>query len=69
MLKFLHFGWGYLASNGSGEQTDLYEFYDLSSSIDKVSFKSNSMSLGLVLLEEMFTCTQTPQSDAIISAD
>ena len=57
-LKFSHFGWVYLASNGFGEQTDLHEFYDLSSSIDKVSFKSNSMSLGLVVLEEkMFTCS------------
>ena len=34
------------------EQTDLHEFYNLSSSIDMVSFKSNSMSLGFVLLEE-----------------
>ena len=54
----------------------MHEFYDLSSSIDKVSFKSNSMSLCLVLLEvkmfmQMRTCmctrTQTPQSDAIMS--
>ena len=44
MLKFSHFGWGYLASNGSGEQTDLYEFYDLSSSIENESFKSNNVS-------------------------
>ena len=37
-----------------------------SSSIDKVSFKNNSMSLGLVVLEEkLFTCTPTPQSDDI----
>ena len=74
MLKFSHFGWGYLTSNSSGEQTDLHEFYDLSCPIDKVSFKSNSMSLGLVLLEEkMFMRTwtrmQMPQSDAIMSAD
>ena len=70
MLKFSHFGWGYLASNSSGEQmnTDLHEFYDLSFLIDTVSFKSNSMSLGLVLSEEkMFT--QTLQSGAIMSAD
>ena len=43
-----------------------------SSSIDKVSFKINSMSLGLVVLEEKLftqTCTQMPQSDAIMSAD
>ena len=74
-MKFSHFGWGYLTSNGSGgtdKQSDLHVFYDLSSSIDKVSFKSNSMSLGHVLLEEkifMHTHTQTPQSDAIMSAD
>ena len=39
-----------------------------SSSIDKVSFKKNSMSLGLVVLEEkLFTQmrTPTPQSDDI----
>ena len=67
MLKFLHSGWGYLASNDSEEQTDLHEFYNLSSSIDKVFFKSNGMSLGLLLLEEkMFMWT--PQSDAIMSA-
>ena len=37
-----------------------------SSSIDKVSFKENSMSLGLVVLEEkLFTRTPTPQSDDI----
>ena len=52
VLKFSYFGWGYLSSNGSSKQTDLHEFYDLSSSIDKVSFKGNSMSLGLVVLEE-----------------
>ena len=54
------------------EQTDLHEFYDLSSSIVKVSFKKNSMSLGLVVLEKKFvtrTQTRTPQSDAIMSAD
>ena len=78
MLKFSHFGWGYLTCNGSGKQTDLHEFYDLSSSIVKVSFKKNSMSLGLVVLEKKFvtqtrtrtrTQTRTPQSDAIMSAD
>ena len=53
VLKFSHFGWGYLSSNGSNKQTDLQEFYDLSSSTDKVSFKSNSMSLALVLLQEV----------------
>ena len=45
-----------------------------SSSIDKVSFKKNSMSLGLVVLEKkLFTRTRTrtymPQSDDIMSAD
>ena len=54
MLKFSDFGWGYLSSNGSeekNEQTDLHGFYDLSSSIDKVSLKkkqhvSRSCSFG-----------------------
>ena len=46
----------------------------ISSSIDKVSFKKNSMSLGLVVLEKkLFTWTRTrtptPQSDDIMSAD
>ena len=43
-----------------------------SSLIDKVSFKINSMSLGLVVLEEKlftWTRTHTPQSDAIMSSD
>ena len=46
-------------------------FYDLSSSIDKLSFKSNNLSLGLVVLEKLFMrkCMQMPQSDAIMSAD
>ena len=36
----------------------------------KVSFKKNSMSLGLVVLEKkLFTRTPTPQSDDIMSAD
>ena len=69
MLKFSDFGWGYLSSNGFGEQIDLHGFYDLSSSIDKVSLKKNSMSLGLVVLEKLFMRTWTPQSDAIMSAD
>ena len=43
-------------------------FYDLSSLIDKVSFEKNSMSLGLVVLEERLF-KRTPQSDAIMSAD
>ena len=51
---------------GTEEQIDLHGFHDLSSSIDKISFKSNSMSLGLVL-EKLFTWT--PQSDAIVSSD
>ena len=36
-------------------------------SINKVSFKKNRMSLGLVVLEKLFTRTQTrtPQSDDI----
>ena len=49
---------------------DLHGFYDLSSSIDKVFFKKNSMSLGLVVLEgKMFMWTRTMQSDAIMSTD
>ena len=50
-------------------QTDLHGFYDLSSSIVNLSFKKNSMSLGLVVLEKLFMLTRTPQSDAIMSAD
>ena len=43
---------------------------NFSSSIDKVSFKKNSMSLGLVVLEKkLFTRTPKPQSDDIMSAD
>ena len=34
------------------KQTDLHTLNNFSSSIDKVSFKRNSMSPGLVLLEE-----------------
>ena len=43
-----------------------------SSSIDKVPFTKNSMSLGLVVLEEkLFASMRTtkPQSDNIMSAD
>ena len=46
----------------------MLKFSDLSSLIDKVSFKGNSTSLGLVLLEKkMFTRmpTQVLQSDDI----
>ena len=47
-------------------RTDLHALNNFPSSIDKVSFKKNSMSLGLVVLEEkLFTCMQTPQSDDI----
>ena len=45
------------------EQTDLHALNNFSSSIDKVSFKTNSMSLGLVVLEKLFTRTRMPQSD------
>ena len=75
MLKFLHFGWEvpYLKWLwGTDEQTDLHALNKFSSSIDKVSFKINSMSLGLVVLEDKsFTRMRThmPQSDAIMSAD
>ena len=47
----------------------MHVFYNLSSSKDKIYFKSNSMSLGLILSEEMFMHRWTPQSDAIMSAD
>ena len=55
---------------GNNKQTDLYGFYDLSSLIFKVSFKKNSMSLGLAVLDEkLFTWTWISKSDAIMSAD
>ena len=47
-------------------KTDLHALNNFSSSIVKVSFKRNSMSLGLVVLEKklfMSKRTQTPQSD------
>ena len=50
----------------------LHALNNFSSSIDKVSFKKNSMSLGLVVLEKkLFTRTRTPtpQSDDVMSAD
>ena len=50
-------------------QTDLHGLNNFLSSIVKVCFKKNSMSLGLVVLEKkLFTWTRTPQSDAM-SAD
>ena len=49
--------------------TDLHALNNFSSSIDKLSLKKNSMSLDLVVLEKLFTWTETPQSDAIMSAD
>ena len=45
------------------KKTDLHALNNFSSSIDKVSFKKNSMSLGLAVLEKLFT--QTPQNDAM----
>ena len=54
------------------QQTDLHALNNFSSSIDKVSLKKNSMSLGLVVLEKkLFTRTRTPtpQSEDIMSAD
>ena len=73
VFKFSHFGWGYFTCNGSGEQTTKRStcLEQFSSSIDKVSFKRNSMSVNLILLEEkLFTWTRmyTLQSDAIMSA-
>ena len=72
MLKFSHFWWGYLICNGSGKQTktDLHALNNFSSSVVKVSLKKNSMSLGLVVLEEeMLTRTPILQSDDIMSAN
>ena len=65
-----HFWWGtsLVMSLATDEQTDLHALNTFSSSIDKVSFKKNSMSLGLVVLEKkLFTRTRTPtpQSDDI----
>ena len=52
------------------EHTDLHALNNLSSSIVEVSFRKNSMFLGLVILEEkLFKWMRTPQSDAIMSAD
>ena len=51
---------GYLFCNGFGEETNrqpLHEFYNLSSSIVKVSFKINNMSLGLVPSEKKMFAT------------
>ena len=42
VLKFSHFGWGCLTCNGSGKQTNRQICMNL-------SFKKNSMSLGLVV--------------------
>ena len=49
----------------ANRQTDLHALNNFSSSIDKVSFKKkNSMSLGLVVLEEkLFIQTPMPQID------
>ena len=49
----------------ANRRTDLHALNNFSSLIDKVSFKKNSMSLGLVVLEKMFMRTPTPQSDDI----
>ena len=69
MLKFSDFGWGYLSSNGSGgtnEQTDLHGFYNLSSSIDKVSLKkkqhvSGSCSFGEVVYADVYADTDATE--------
>ena len=49
---------------GIDEHTDMNALKNLSSSIDKVAFKSNSMSVGIVFLEEKLSM-QTPQSDTM----
>ena len=54
----------------ANRQIQRFACREFSSSIDKVSFKKNSMSLGLVVLEEkLFTRTWMPQSGNIMSAD
>ena len=66
VLKFSHFWWGYLPYNVSSKQTNRQIC------MIRYLLKKNSMSLGLVVLEEkMFTRTRTPmpQSDDIMSAD
>ena len=77
MLKFSHLGWGggvtslviALANRRTHRSACLEHFFIL----DRQSiFLKNSMSLGLVVLEEKsFTRTRTPtsQSDAIMSKD
>ena len=68
MLKFHTLGGGTLLLTVLGNRlTDPHDLNNLSSSTEKESFKSNSMSLGLVLLEETLFM-QIPQSDAM-SAD
>ena len=74
MLKFSHSRWR--GGGGGGGIllliSDLQALITFSFLIDKVSFKTNSMSLGLVFFEEKLfkrTHMQTPQSDAIMSAD
>ena len=71
MIKCCHFhtfgGGTSLIMFLANRHTDLHALNYFSSSIDKVSFKKNSMSPGLVVLEKLFTRTQklmpTLQSD------
>ena len=63
--NFHTFGGGTsLVMSLANRRTDLHVLNNFSSSIDKASFKKNSMSLGLVVLEEKLF-TRTPQSDDI----
>ena len=56
---------------GTDKQTDLHALNNFLFLIDKVSFKSDTMSLSLVVLEKLFTWipTQMPKSDAIMSGE
>ena len=70
VLKFLHFQWGYISCNGSGEKMNKQILNSFSSWIDEVSFNRNSMCLGLVLLFTcMHMCTHMLQNDVIMLAD
>ena len=61
-LKFHTFGGSTLLQATLGNRRiDLHALNNLSSSVDKISFKSSSMSLGLVLLEKLFTHADTAE--------
>ena len=65
ILLFLSFAMSYRSAI-----SNCYSCYRGLSSIDKVPFKSNSMSLGLVLLvEKFFIWMWTQKSNTIMSTD